>query len=215
MAYCQSIRFNYSFKRTNIINLYWEKFKNSFSLLIYLFNNYLYYCNSASTYWDDGNNLNGDGCNSSCAIETGFSWAGGSATTKDICSEICGDGKRFSTSSTSWDDANTVNGDGWNSSWTIEVGWNWSGGTPTTKDTWTEVWGDGKRFNSILSYWDDGNTLNGDGCSSTCTIETGFTCTGGSSSAQDTWIEVWGDGKRFNSLSNNLILIKDIYISAF
>ena len=28
---------------------------------------------------------------------------------------------------------------------------------------WPEIWGDGKRFNSISTYWDDGNTANGDG----------------------------------------------------
>ena len=134
-------------------------------------------------------------------IEIGFSWAGRSIASKDICSEICGDGKRFSTSTTFCDDANTVNSDGCSSSWIIEAGWNWSGGTPTTKDTWTEIWGDGKRFNSISTYWDDGNIINGDGCSSTCSIETGFVCTGGSSSTHDTWSENWGDGKRFNSLS--------------
>ena len=27
--------------------------------------------------------------------------------------------------------------------WAIESGWNWSGGTTTSKDTWTEIWGDG------------------------------------------------------------------------
>ena len=150
---------------------------------------------------DDANVISGDGWSELWVVESGWSWTGGSATTKDICSETCGDGKRSSTLSTSWDDGNTINGDGCSSSWVIEVGWNWSGGTPTTKDTWTEVCGDGKRFNSISAYWDDGNTINGDGCSSTCTIETGFTWTGGSSSTQDTWIEVCGDGKRFNSIS--------------
>ena len=27
--------------------------------------------------------------------------------------------------------------------WAIESGWTWSGGTTTSKDTWTEIWGDG------------------------------------------------------------------------
>ena len=30
-----------------------------------------------------------------------------------------------------------------NRAWAIESGWTWSGGTTTTKDTWTEIWGDG------------------------------------------------------------------------
>ena len=150
---------------------------------------------------DDANVISGDGWSELWVVESGWSWAGGSATTKDICSEICGDGKRFSTLSTSWDDGNTINGDGCSSSWVIEVGWNWSGGTPTTKDTWTEVWGDGKRFNSISTYWDDGNTINGDGWSSTCSIETGFVCNGGSTTSIDIWKEICGDGKRYNSLT--------------
>jgi hypothetical protein len=33
---------------------------------------------------------------------------------------------------------------------------------------------------------DDGNTINGDGCSRTCEIETGFSCNGGSPSSKDT-----------------------------
>ena len=27
--------------------------------------------------------------------------------------------------------------------WAIEFGWTWSGGTTSSKDTWTEIWGDG------------------------------------------------------------------------
>ena len=33
---------------------------------------------------------------------------------------------------------------------------------------WKEIWGDGKRYNSNSSYWDDGNTANGDGCQGRC-----------------------------------------------
>ena len=47
-----------------------------------------------STFCDDGNNINGDGCNSLCAIETGYSWSGGSLSTKDTWNEIWGDGIR-------------------------------------------------------------------------------------------------------------------------
>lgn len=45
-----------------------------------------------------------------------------------------------------------------------------------------EICGDGKRFS--LSC-DDGNNINGDGCSSDCQIETGFTCNGGSPNSKD------------------------------
>ena len=29
---------------------------------------------------------------------------------------------------------------------------------------WAEIWGDGKRFNSVSSYCDDSNVANGDEC---------------------------------------------------
>lgn len=32
---------------------------------------------------------------------------------------------------------------------------------------------------------DDGNNFNGDGCSSTCIVEKGFTCSGGSPTTPD------------------------------
>ena len=34
---------------------------------------------------DDGNQVNGDGCSSSCAVERGFGCSGGSSITPDIC----------------------------------------------------------------------------------------------------------------------------------
>jgi cysteine-rich repeat protein len=41
---------------------------------------------------------------------------------------------------------------------------------------------------------DDGNTKNGDGCSSTCTIEKGYICTGGTPFRRDVCKEICGDG---------------------
>lgn len=35
---------------------------------------------------DDGNTLDGDGCSSSCKVETDYTCTGGSRTTKDVCS---------------------------------------------------------------------------------------------------------------------------------
>ena len=156
--------------------------------------------NSISTYCDDGNSVNGDGWSSGWAIEFGFNWSGGSTTTKDTCTEVCGDGKRFNSLSTFWDDGNNINGDGWNSVWGVEVGYAWSGGSTTSKDTCSEIWGDGIRINSLSTYWDDGNIVNGDGCSSGCAIESGWLCSGGSTTTKDTCTEICGDGKRFNSI---------------
>ena len=46
----------------------------------------------------------------------------------------------------------------------------------------SETCGDGKRFTLPC---DDGNNINGDGCSNDCQIEVGYTCTGGSPNSRD------------------------------
>jgi len=45
---------------------------------------------------------------------------------------------------------------------------------------------------------DDGATADYDGCSSSCIIETGWRCSGGSSSSADTCREICGDGYNFD-----------------
>ena len=158
--------------------------------------------NSISTYCDDGNSINGDGWSSSCSIEAGWSCSGGNSSTKDTCIDYWGDGVKYGSVSTSWDDGNVINNDGWSSSWSIETGWTWSGGTSTTPDLWTEIWGDGKRFNLISTYWDDGNLTSNDGWDSSCQVETGWTWSGGTSLNKDTWIDIWGDSKKYTSSSS-------------
>ena len=154
-----------------------------------------------STFWDDGNANNDDGWSSTCTIETGWICTGGSPTTKDACSENCGDGIRFNSNSTYCDDGNKISGDGCSSACVNEAGWVWSGGSTTSNDIWTEIWGDGKRYNALTTYCDDGNSLNGDGCSLSCTIESGWVWSGGSLTTKDVWTEVWGDGMKFNVIS--------------
>ena len=46
----------------------------------------------------------------------------------------------------------------------------------------SEKCGDAKRY---VRECDDGNTVSGDGCSASCTIEPGYTCRGGSPSSPD------------------------------
>jgi len=46
-----------------------------------------------------------------------------------------------------------------------------------------EVCGDGRRFTLGC---DDGNNVNGDGCSADCNVEVGYTCVGGSPNSKDT-----------------------------
>ena len=48
----------------------------------------------------------------------------------------------------------------------------------------TDVCGNGRRTGS--EGCDDGNTANNDGCGSTCTVESGFSCMGGTASTPDT-----------------------------
>ena len=149
--------------------------------------------------WDDGNTSDGDGWSSTWSLQTGWTCSGGNLSTKDTWSEICGDGKRFNSISTYCDDGNTSSNDGCSSTWNVETGWTCSGGNSSTKDSCSEVWRDGKRFNYVSTYWNDGNTLDGDGWSSSNSTETGWTCYRGISSKIDPWTEIWGDGKRFNT----------------
>ena len=152
---------------------------------------------SNSSFWDDGNKIDGDGWRWNCTIEEGWTCTGGTPISKDICTAICGDGMKLGAEA--WDDGNINPGDGWSSGCMIETGWLWSGGSATTKDSCTEIWGDGIRFNSNITYCDDGNNSNGDGCNSSWSIETGWICSGGTTSTKDVWTEIWGDGIRFNT----------------
>ena len=126
-------------------------------------------------------------------------WSGGSTTTADTWKEIWGDGIRFNSNNTYCDDSNTINGDGWSSSWSIEKGWKCSGGSTTTADTWKEICGDGIRFNTNSTYWDDGNEEDIDGCNSSWMIEKNYKWYGGSSTQKDNWDEIINEGKLYHS----------------
>ena len=67
-------------------------------------------------------------------------------------------------------------------------------GSPTLKDTWQEICGDGIIFDNSGLNWDDGNRISGDGCSSLWKLEHGWVCSGGTSSSPDICGTVWGDG---------------------
>ena len=95
-----------------------------------------------------------------------------------MCIPQCGDGKRAG--SETWDDGGVTNGDECSSTWTIESGYIWVGGTTSTRDTCSActsglypdaaksscvpTCGDGKRAGSEAC--DDGGVTNDDGCSS-------------------------------------------------
>ena len=107
-----------------------------------------------------------------------------------------------------WDDGNTVDGDGWQANWgVVTTGFVCSGGSIIAKDTWIQCtrgfypntdknqWitrcGDAIKAGS--EGWEDGNSSNGDGCSSNCVVEDGYKCSGGSIYSIDTWTK-WSKG---------------------
>ncbi|MBN1609151.1 MAG: DUF4215 domain-containing protein [Polyangiaceae bacterium] len=108
---------------------------------------------------DDGNTADGDGCSATCQIESGY-----------VCTEpgqpcrqpTCGDG---------FQDGYYVPGDPPDPGETGAAGAASSGGSMGTGGTTagyeTFVW----------EACDDGNTADGDGCSATCELESGYVCT--------------------------------------
>ena len=150
------------------------------------------------TNWDDGNLINGDGWDSNCAVEPGYTCFGGTRTTKDKCITVWGDG--VLTPDEQWDDGNIQKLDGWSDLWKIEDGFAWTQGQapPLPWTHWVDICGDGRIFGT--TEWDDGNLVDGDGCSSTWTIEIGHQCIGGSSTSKSVWSEIWGDGLNFHTM---------------
>jgi len=139
----------------------------------------------------------GDGCSSTCTIEIGYSCTGGHISNPDTCSGIWGDGLKMG--GEDWDDNNTNDNDGCSSLCVIEIGYTCTSGSVFMSDTCNEVWGDGLKFATISTFWDDGNTIAGDGWDESCMEETGYICTGGTASSPDTCSEICGDGLKIGS----------------
>ena len=72
-------------------------------------------------FCDDGNTVNGDGCDSTCYLEVGFECSGGNHYTRDFCSEVCGDGRNIGYFIC--DDGNNNSGDGCTANCTLEAGY--------------------------------------------------------------------------------------------
>lgn len=70
---------------------------------------------------DDGTSAVDDGCNSQCQVQDGFECLGGTDTTADVCTEICGDGHNYGLHAC--DDGNVNDGDGCSATCTIEAGY--------------------------------------------------------------------------------------------
>lgn len=147
-------------------------------------------------YWDDGNNVNGDGWSSTCSVEAGWTWTLGDSNTASTCTDIWGDGKIMPANPdpSYCDDGNTLSGDGWMSTCGVGTKWTCSGGSPTTASVWVDKWGDGYVTTPAVGYWDDGNTINGDGCDSSCIVESNWQWTLGDTNTASSWTDIWGDG---------------------
>jgi cysteine-rich repeat protein len=115
---------------------------------------------------DDGNTVDGDGCSSTCTVETGWFCSG----TPSLCAPICGDG--LVVGGEQCDDGDTEAGDGCSATCTVEPGWSCMG----YPSTCTTICGDGLVVDG--EGCDDGNLNDGDGCSSSCTVEEGWSCSG-------------------------------------
>ena len=121
---------------------------------------------------DDGNSVSGDGCSVSCRIEPGYLCSG----SPSVCSSTtCGDGVQEGAELCDLDGDNGLfygDGLGCSRTCTPEPMCRPAGGGPT--GACTTYCGDGMIVGSETC--DDGNTLDGDGCSSACAVEAGFTC---------------------------------------
>ncbi|MBU2259898.1 DUF4215 domain-containing protein [Patescibacteria group bacterium] len=122
---------------------------------------------------DDGDTSNGDGCSSTCTVESGWTCNG---TAPSICQK-CANGLVEGTEAC--DDNNEIATDGCNNSCAILFGYSCNGEPSVCQ----------KCGNSVVEGTegcDDGDTTSSDGCSSTCAIENGFSCTGAPSSCEST-----------------------------
>ncbi len=138
---------------------------------------------------DDGNMTSGDGCNATCtAVETGYACTQDTTPADGTCDTggpgsvvtVCGDA--IIVGAEVCDDGNTVAGDGCDASCALENGYICTQDTSPTDgicDTTgsgsvTTVCGDS--IVAGIEICDDGNVAADDGCSATCTLETGWMC---------------------------------------
>lgn len=119
---------------------------------------------------DDGNLISGDGCSSSCTIETNY--VCNTTPNPNVCYKC---GNNILQYLEECDDGNNVSGDGCSATCMLESKTYCNAGA-----TSCAVCGNGNRKTGAVynEACDDGNLISGDGCSFDCkNIETGYTCT--------------------------------------
>lgn len=115
-------------------------------------------------FCDDGDAVAGDGCSSTCEIESGYACAGAPSQ----CATVCGDG--LVRGAEACDDGNAMAGDGC-AGCVVEEGFACTG-EPSQCGA---VCGDGLVRGG--ESCDDGNAVGGDGCGG-CAVEFGYSCDG-------------------------------------
>ena len=114
-------------------------------------------------------------------VESNLLWIQREICPKNTQTHRCGDGIRAGPELC--DDGSSVNGDGCSSTCALEPGWTCTS-TPCGPTTCSPVCGDGRVVGN--EQCDAGPGVAG--CSSTCTVQCGYECSGGSASAADTCV---------------------------
>ncbi len=140
-----------------------------------------------------GSQVNNDGCSTSCQVESGWSC---NENNPDTCAPICGDGIKVGTETCDQGSGNVATGDGCSASCQVETGWSCSG---TGAASCTAICGDGL-IQAGVETCDQGNAdtaplISGDGCSTACQLETGWTCpTPSGNPLSSACVPICGDG---------------------
>jgi len=157
---------------------------------------------SSDEQCDDGNTVDGDGCSSTCKLESDALFqctVSPDRKEKTICKpRVCGDG--VITDDEQCDDGNLVDGDGCSSKCVIEKFYRCLEYNGKSVCFHQCVKGDGYHNEQCdgaeTEECDDGNLIDGDGCSSNCTVEPGYACEDNSEGLSSCHPVVCGDGKR-------------------
>jgi len=147
------------------------------------------------------------GCSATCTTNPTYVCWGGHPTINaaaywTTCREICGDGIRGA--DYACDDGNTQSGDGCSEFCAIELGFTCAGAVGAlsvcSMTAAARVCGNGRveppeQCDDFVN--EGGVAWNGDGCSTTCTIEVGFECSNGDLSRPSECWEICGDGLNY------------------
>ena len=92
-----------------------------------------------------------------------------------VCNTVCGDGLLIAPEESCDDGTNFNIGNGCSSTCLSSLtGWNCTGGSNISATICLPICGDGLIIGNETC--DDKNTISGDGCSSTCIVESGYKC---------------------------------------